>query len=351
MRNSLIIAVVLILCGCKEESSTPDRLQPERIIADAIEHPEQARYGKLKLSDYGFFTGELRHLEPGENVVPYAVNAPLFSDYATKKRFIYLPEGTAMSFHPKEAFAFPDGAILIKNFMYTDEQVEGDDRIIETRLLLKENGEWSALPYIWNNAQTEAFLDVTGAKRTVHLTDREPFTYVVPNFKQCKTCHDLNGQFTPIGPTARQLDNGKRLHTWENSGILKTIDAHDGPVLADYHNEQIDLNHRARSYLDGNCGYCHRPGGSAKNSGLDLRMYSPSSFALGVMKGPVAAGKGSGGRAYDIVPGKPEQSILHYRMNATDPAVMMPELGRTLIHAEGVQLIEEWIANFKSEQL
>ena len=61
------------------------------------------------------------------------------------------------------------------------------------------------------------------------------------------------------------------------------------------------------------------------------------------MKSPVAAGKGSGNLKYDIVPGAPDKSILVRRMNSIQPEVMMPELGRKLIHTEGVKLIREWI--------
>ena len=69
--------------------------------------------------------------------------------------------------------------------------------------------------------------------------------------------------------------------------------------------------------------------------------------ALGVYKTPVAAGRGSGNLSYAIVPGKPEKSILVYRMNTTDPGIAMPELGREQIHSEGVVLISEWIRQMK----
>jgi hypothetical protein len=64
---------------------------------------------------------------------------------------------------------------------------------------------------------------------------------------------------------------------------------------------------------------------------------------LGVNKPPVAAGRGSGGHKYDIVPGQPEASILYHRMASTDPGVMMPELGRQRVHEEALALIHDWI--------
>ncbi len=64
---------------------------------------------------------------------------------------------------------------------------------------------------------------------------------------------------------------------------------------------------------------------------------------LGIWKSPVAVGRGGGGRKYSIVPGKPEESILYFRLNTTDPGIMMPEVARRMIHEEGVALVKEWI--------
>lgn len=341
--TALLVALVTACSFFEDEDEGLKRKLPAKLTVDATENLDQEKYGLTKLSDYSFFTGDLNQLTPANNVIPYTVNAPLFTDYASKARFIYLPEGEHMGFQEKEVFDFPDSTVIIKNFFYTAEQTGTAQRIIETRLLLKQEGEWSALPYIWNNAQTEAYLDVTGGKRTVTLADKGTFEYVVPNFKQCKNCHDYNGKFSPIGPKAKQLNSNLQLAEWTINGVLENVPESFAEHLADYSNPQLLLEQRARSYLDANCSYCHRPGGSAKNSGLDLTIDSPTDFSLGIYKGPVAAGNGSGGLQYDIVPGQPEASILHYRMNSTDPAVMMPELGRSLVHEEGVALIAQWI--------
>ena len=104
------------------------------------------------------------------------------------------------------------------------------------------------------------------------------------------------------------------------------------------------LDARARAWLEINCAHCHNPQGPARNSGLDLlaSQQKPTSFGIG--KPPVAAGIGSGGLAFDIVPGQPDKSILVYRIASTHPGIMMPELGKRLVHDEGVALIREWIA-------
>ena len=108
------------------------------------------------------------------------------------------------------------------------------------------------------------------------------------------------------------------------------------------------LDARARAYLDINCSHCHNPSGPADTSGLNLEP-DAAGPALGTCKAPIAAGGGSGGRPYGIVPGKPEESITVFRMETTDPGKMMPELGRAVSHEEGVALITAWIAQMQGE--
>jgi len=104
-----------------------------------------------------------------------------------------------------------------------------------------------------------------------------------------------------------------------------------------------DLNLRARSYLDVNCGHCHQPGGSGDTSGLFLHFAETDDRILGLCKPPVAAGRGTGGHRFSIVPGQPEASILSYRVSSNEVGVLMPEVGRSLTHEAGVKLIDEWI--------
>ena len=62
---------------------------------------------------------------------------------------------------------------------------------------------------------------------------------------------------------------------------------------------------RARAYLDINCGHCHSPTGPANTSGLWLDAAVSDRLKLGFCKQPVAAGKGTGNRLFDIAPGQP----------------------------------------------
>jgi uncharacterized repeat protein (TIGR03806 family) len=314
-----------------------------------------------KLSEYGFFIGEMKELKPRADVLPYELNSALFTDYAHKARFVYVPPGKAAVFNPDETFDFPVGSVLIKNFFYyRDERQPSLGReIIETRLLVRQDTGWRSLTYRWNSEQTDAILWRVGELRHVSWTDAAGQTqtvlYAIPNENECYGCHSVNHRTMPIGPRARHLNrafdypDGRRhqLTKWTEKGIL--TGAPSDPTLmlrlASYTDTTQDLEERARAYLEINCAHCHNPRGPANNSGLNLNYDETSPTAYGVCKPPVAAGRGSGGLKYSIVPGKPEESILVHRMKIDDPGSKMPELGRDKVHREGVALIEEWIRN------
>jgi uncharacterized repeat protein (TIGR03806 family) len=308
---------------------------------------------KESLSDYDFFKGTLKDQIPTDGVIPYALNSPLFSDYASKLRFIKLPEGQTVAYNSDSVLQFPVGTAIVKTFFYpVDERnPKKGRRLLETRLLLHEAKGWVALPYIWNKEQTDAVLEVAGGSDQVSWIDaagkKQSFEYQVPNMNQCKGCHERSGKMTPIGPSARQLNDGQQLQHWETAGILKGLPKNHIPALVNYSDANASLDDRVKAYLDINCAHCHNPTGPARSSGLYLTWDSQDRTAYGFFKAPVAAGRGSGNLNYGIVPGKPEQSILHYRMASRDPGVMMPELGRQLTHHEGVELVRSWISSLK----
>ncbi len=329
---------------------------------------------KLKLSDYGFFAGPLSDLNPTAQVFSYEVNAPLFSDYAEKARFIYLPANAQITYQPDAAFDFPVGAIIIKNFYYFQDAAkpEAGRRILETRLLLRETNGWKALVYVWNAEQTDALLEVAGGTLPVQWQTVEGksqrLDYIVPNLNQCKGCHSYDGRFVPIGITARQLNRphnsiDNQLLNWQKLNFLTLpadFDPANAPRLTDYRLPDAALQQqhpdlptadyataRARAYLDANCAHCHNTHGPASTSGMFLGIDEQDPEKLGVGKPPVAAGRGSGNRRYGIVPGKPNESILVYRMESNDPGIRMPELGRQLAHQEGVEVVKAWIRGMK----
>jgi uncharacterized repeat protein (TIGR03806 family) len=315
------------------------------------------------LSEYGFFSGNPADLQPAEGVLPYDLITPLFTDYAEKARFVWMPAGTSANYDEKETFDFPEDAVLIKNFFYHNDERDHalGTNVVETRLLVKKSGKWEAHTYIWNKEQTDATLKIAGATLPVAWTDakgeQRNINYVVPNKNQCKGCHNHDEVLTPIGPRARYLNktlayidgDKNQLNKWVESGYLNGYTpASDVPRLANWTDPNSGtLHQRAMAYLEINCGHCHNTHGPANTSGLFLMADEQNPGRIGVMKTPVAAGRGSGGFRFSIVPGHPEESILLYRMDSDDPGIMMPELGRTVIHTEGVELIREWIAAMK----
>lgn len=333
------------------------------VAVNATEKVREEAFGvKERLSEYGFFKGDLASHQPGDGVVPYAINTPLFSDYAEKFRFLYIPKGTSLVYSGSEKLSLPEGAVLIKTFYYEGEGAK-PRQLLETRLLIKEAGSWKALVYVWNKTQDDALLDVAGTTipvvRAGGKKEKLPMEWVVPNVNQCKGCHSWQGEFEPIGPKVSQLnrevvtaqgDNVNQIKLWKEQHILEGLpeDLNVLPKMAVWNDGTTgNLDQRARAWLDVNCAHCHRKEGPAASSGLHLNIEETDKTAVGVLKSPVAAGKGSGGMRYALVPGKPKESFLLYRMKSTDPGIMMPELGRQVNHSEGIDLIKQWILEMR----
>ena len=357
MKITLYITLsILFLVSCTSKEAQNEHTQESN--PSTFSFTSNKELGKEKLSAYNFFKGEIADLAPNENVHPYKLNSALFSDYAYKARFVQLPEGKSADYHQTDVMEFPVGSVLIKNFYYPTNfsQPNGKRKILETRLLIHEAKGWKALPYVWNEEQTEAFLEVAGATKSVSWRDAEGKTqkinYSIPNMNQCRSCHLKDNKIMPIGPSARQLNGNldyaeigemNQLDYWQAHNLLANISEGNLPKLVNYENENAPLADRARAYLEINCGHCHRPEGPAKNSALHLMASEDTPAAWGVGKTPIAAGKGSGGLKYDIVKGNADQSILTYRMESNDPGIMMPELGRKMVHQEGLALVKLWI--------
>ena len=308
-----------------------------------------------KLSDFEFFLDDSAQL-PNDKVIPYELISTLFSDYSYKQRWVYVPGNKKAKYVENWVFDFPTGSALIKTFYYpVDERApELGKQLLETRLLLRRESGWQAVSYAWNEEQNEAYKKIAGKTINVAWTDfmgeEKTVRYRVPNVNQCKECHDADDKISPIGPKARNINKKfdfkdgefNQLVYWMNREI---IDDYPMDLISpvDWTDETKDINDRVRSYLDVNCGHCHSPTGNANSTGLYLHLNETRDINLGVFKKPVATGRGSGGYKYSIVPGKPEESILLYRMESMDPGVMMPESGRALTHKEAVEMVREWI--------
>jgi hypothetical protein len=84
-------------------------------------------------------------MQPG--VIPYSVNAALWSDGAYKERFFAIPEKAAADFKINlgagNGWEFPDETVLVKSFaLERTAGVPSSRQWIETRFLTKQAGEW-----------------------------------------------------------------------------------------------------------------------------------------------------------------------------------------------------------------
>jgi uncharacterized repeat protein (TIGR03806 family) len=290
-------------------------------------------------------------------LIPYELNTALFSDYTSKHRTIRLPQGGHAKWNAESALEFPVGTVIAKTFAYPDSKSDKTpgERFLETRIELREASGWYGYSYVWNEEQTDADLRLGGGSVDVAWTDTDGKAktnhYQIPNANQCITCHGQDGKFVPLGPTARNLnrpfhagDRFDQLTDWKEKGLLHEAPADTHAKMPQFDNPATgSVNDRARAWLDVNCAHCHNPVGSARTSGLDLRTAQLDPSKYGVFKSPVAAGKGSGGRRYDIIPGKPEESILMYRLETEEAGSRMPSLARNMAHHQANDLIREWI--------
>ncbi|MEQ1819843.1 MAG: SO2930 family diheme c-type cytochrome [Terricaulis sp.] len=354
--RSIVAALALAFLASAATAQAPT---PVNQAAIAAERPPEL------LSAYHFFR-DPGASAPNDRVAAYDLNTPLYSDGALKFRYVFIPPGTQAQYRDEGVFEFPVGTVLIKTFAFAADmrQPTEDVRFLETRLLIRRAEGWVAYPYVWNEAQTEARLSPIGANIPVAFTNEQgeaiALDWAVPNRNQCKGCHDLAGELTPIGPSARNLNrtfdypfpniSDNQIDFWAAYGLMDSGSGSDGPSVPNAFDPSTgSLELRARAYLDVNCAHCHNPQGPAHTSGLDLRWSQHEPIAWGVGKRPVAAGRGSAGFEFAIDPGHPERSILLYRLRATDPGVMMPETGRQLVDDRGAALIEEWIAHMDAE--
>ncbi len=312
------------------------------------------------ISQYALFAGPMHDQRPAQGVIPYAVNSELFSDYAQKHRFVKLPPGRTARYDPQEVFELPVGTIIAKTFAFPHDRRDpkSPERIIETRILMHRADGWVGLPYLWNDEQTEATLALAGDTVDVEWIHDDGSTrsnnYIIPNANQCKGCHLSDETMVPIGLRARHLNRDypyadgreNQLDHWSRLGALAGAPSSDkAPKLPVWNDPTTGtVAERARAWLEINCAHCHNSKGPAANSALDLTASQTDPMKFGVHKPPVAAGRGSGGRRFGIVPGEPDESILLHRISSTEPQVMMPELGKRLVHTEAVALVREWIA-------
>lgn len=360
------LAVVLlggVLGACSTSKSNDDNIPdaaadaPARCVAGGDGtyvgelSDDLARYCMVEIKD-----GDV--VASAERVTPYDLVTPGFSDYAIKRRTIWVPPGTAVTYRDgDEVFDFPVGSIITKSFGFPRDPglAKGPVQWLETRVLVRTTADWKGSSYLWNAEQTAAKRQPGGTVRPldVRATDGtvQHASYLVPSQLQCPKCHGADMKVVPIGPRRSGLDKGDQLARWSAAGLLVGMPAASQPPPPPpaWDDTSATVDARARSYLAANCAFCHSERGEARTTGLFLSFAETDPVRIGRCKSPIAAGPATAGLSYDIVPGKPDESILMHRMIAVEPSIAMPEIGRSLVHTEGVQLVRDWIASLTGE--
>lgn len=308
-----------------------------------------------KLSDYKFFEGDMKLQNPSLGVLPYEPISQLFTDYAHKKRFVWMPKGVKATYNGDgKILEFPTGAVIIKTFYYDNVQPSNTTRIMETRLLIKKADGWIFAEYIWNDEQTEANLVTEGGYREISFINEygnlKSVNYRFPSNGECLTCHKMTDKAIPIGPKPQNLNNNytfadgskNQLAKWVEMGYLDSNYPAQINTVVDWKDTSKPLETRVRSYIDINCAHCHQEGSHCS--------YRPMRFAfsesttntnLGVCMTP--QDPLNDGTSAIVSPGRITRSALNSRLNTSDESIRMPLLGRSLVHDEAVTMIQEWI--------
>jgi uncharacterized repeat protein (TIGR03806 family) len=252
------------------------------------------------------------------------------------------------------------GTVMLKTFYYDNVQPANNTKIIETRLLVRKNDEWKLYDYVWNENQTEAFLDTEGNGIFVPITWTEngatrSIDYKIPSQTECVTCHKINEnntgeKNTPIGPKPQNLNTtynyGKfsrnQLEHWKRIGYINNTLPNLASIYSavDWRDTSKPLELRAKSYIDINCAHCHRVGGHCDYVPQRFNFSNMDMYTFGICLPPLF---NIPDNPYVINAGDADHSELMYRINTNEGSEMMPIIGRTIIHEEGVALMREYI--------
>lgn len=361
----LIFTFILIIFSCSKNNDEDDYTPISPVTVDLSQVPYP------KLSDYKFFEGDLKSLTPALNVIPYQPASALFSDYAHKKRFVWMPTGSKATFNGEiNSLELPVGSVLIKSFYYDNVQPNNVTKLIETRLMIRKASGWIFANYVWNEDQSEAYFDLNGSNVAVEWRDEnnmlKTVNYRVPNEVQCITCHKtsatVSGEtttiFTPIGIKPQNLnfnynygsETKNQLLKWIDQGYLKsdfTLPSQENTTI-NYEDTSKSTDLRARSYLDINCAHCHQNERHCDYRPMRFAFYESGNPTTGLTNMGVCVNTSDMQDFPSLLnkvvsPGNIYKSMLYYRLNTTNETYRMPLHGRTIIHEEGIQLIENWI--------
>lgn len=344
------IAVLAVSCSEDDDNDYVIIPNPESpVILDLTEVPYE------KLSDYKFFEGEMKDQKPSYGVIPYEPASALFTDYAEKKRFIWLPKNTKATYDADgKVLELPVGAALIKTFYYDRVQPSNTTKIIETRVMIRKATGWIFAEYLWNEGQTDALLQDGGSTIPITWIDANEVTkstnYRVPSEAECFTCHHIGETVMPIGIKPQNLNWNYAYASGSQNQLEKLIDfgyledslPENIVSTVNYTDTTKPLELRARSYFDSNCAHCHQDGGHAQVYALRFAFsMTEDRHNMGVCVSYSHFVPGFEGRL--VTPGDPSRSMVYYRLITDETNLMMPYLGRTIEHEEAASLVAEWI--------
>jgi uncharacterized repeat protein (TIGR03806 family) len=309
------------------------------------------------LSLTGVFTDTAK-MEHASGILPYEIQAPLWSDGAFKQRWVLVPENTVLGYSETEHYRIPPGSVFVKHFeMALDERVPERRRRLETRfwVAVSQDAQYG-VTYKWNAEQTDAELVVDAEVEDLSIigADGEIRTqsYNYPAPGDCSSCHTPQAGFV-LGARTAQLNRDivyradrapvNQLVAWSTWGLLDArIDRSASlvaPQLAAVADETAPLEERVRSYWDGNCSMCHAgTGGSVP--GWDAR-YSTPFEEQGLERPPSNTSQAS----RLIAPGEPSDSFIYLRGQTAERGLRMPPVGRNRVDEVYVDVLARWIAS------
>lgn len=313
------------------------------------------------LRDTGLFVAATTEVR-AENLL-FSPQYPLWSDGATKRRWLSLPPGSFIDATRPDAWQFPRGTRLWKEFAH-------GTRKVETRFIERvADGSWRFAVYVWNNEGTDALLAPAAGFATLAVSEAPGGRYAVPAEADCRACHEgaavpvlgasalqLSPDRDPLAPHADPPDpSAADLRVLVERGWLRNLPLRllaDAPRIA----AASPTERAALGYLHANCGHCHNDlveagdGGAAAPVGLIAAQRAAAGAAgtqrvLHSMLGAASRFRLPGSRVDTklVAPGRADTSVLALRMRSRNPYTQMPPLGTRIADADGLALIETWI--------
>jgi uncharacterized repeat protein (TIGR03806 family) len=293
-----------------------------------------------KLSETGCFEAS-DPKRPVAAMIPYALNAPFWSDGAEKERHFAIPDGTTITVGADGDFDFPIGTVVSKSFRL-------GGKLVETRLFMRhDDGSWAGYSYEWDDAQTDATL-LPGSK----LRQVGGQTWYYPSRGQCLQCHTAAAGRT-LGPEVAQLNGPARYPqgvTRHQLTVLDGLGFFAAPLTGPQPKLEAPfgpgpLEDRARAWLHSNCAPCHRPGAPGRGDS-DWRYTQPLKDTGTCDVAPVTGDLGIA-NARLIAPGEPMRSVVSRRIHALD-AARMPPVGSLVVDTQGASLVDAWVTSLPS---